>query len=350
MDDLVIANQKVISVLREHHTVRRDTSNRPIIIFSCGGEDKNHPARSQLKEYVERNKNSNLQNIFFLKAETIAKEDAFSDLDLLTQEALFADIADWLVIFAESVGSFCELGAFAALPHSVSITSVVVDQKYKGSNSFLLNGPVKVVESCNARLARVFYSDLNCPLMNKEFEETLLNIRSLVKENEKFHLNERRKRITRRSRENNPAGDSKTGSSITIQVGSFAHEMLDLITLFQPIDEKTLLALYRKLKGIETTTNTCLVSQTLSEDMKRPTTIKAAHVLAIMHSTGMIGVLDGDRSGERLYYSKVKLTSFFMFRRTDEKDFNEMRADVLLKRRRRNRDYANSFYQRFNAE
>ena len=356
MDDLVV-NQNVIDVLCRHHAIKRDNDSRPIIIFSCGGEDKYHPARNQLREYVERNKNRRLQNIFFLKAETIAQEDAFSDLDLLTKEALFADIADWLVIFAESVGTFCELGAFAALPHSVSITSVVVDQQYKNSSSFLLNGPVKVIESCNAELSKVFYSDLNCPLMNKDFEKTLLNIRNLVKENENFYLNRRRKIITKSVQKPNSEPSkkytkdkTKSNSRTDIQVGSFAHEMLDLIALFQPIDESSLVSLYLKVKGIENVAKLRLVSQTLSNDMKKTTVIKPAHVLAIMHSTGMIGKLECDQSSESLYYSKVKLVNYFMFRRTDEKDFNEMRASVLLKRRRRSRNYAENFYCRFDAK
>lgn len=282
-------------------------------------------------------------------------------MDLLTQEALVADIADWLVIFAESVGSFCELGAFAAMPHSVSITSVVVAREHKNDKSFLLNGPVKVISNSNAPLSKVFFADLNCPLTNVEFENFVLGIRDQITESEDCSLNRSRKSITKLDREpifNEKDKVKERGSNasynkrptLTIQVGSFAHELLDLISLFSPISEKDLIWLYDKIKGINRrTTNIELISPALN-DMHSNVRISSKHVLAIMLATGLIGAVGDSFSQESLYFSKVSPTSFFMFKKTEDQNFNEVRAEILLKKRRRKRSYARNFYYRFNAD
>ena len=116
MDNLLL-KPHVIDVLRRHLRRNRRYGEQPIFIFSCGGKEEDHPARGILKQYVEKNQGILFRNVFLLRAEDIASEPQMAEFDLLTQEAIVSDIADWLIIFAESVGSFCELGAFAAMPH-----------------------------------------------------------------------------------------------------------------------------------------------------------------------------------------------------------------------------------------
>lgn len=287
-----------------------------------------------MKEYVEVNQEDLFTNIFFLRAEDIAKESAMAKFDLLTQEALVSDIADWLIIFAESTGSFCELGAFAALPSSVSITSVVVDKKYRGSHSFLMNGPVRVIDECDAPLSKVFFSNLNCPMENGDFTATLHSIRECVKQNEEFSSNEDRKKLN--------------SDATKVRVGSFAHEILDLIDLFGPIDEETLLELYCRVKRFNKS-KFRLVSQTMS-GMKADKRIGVNQVLAAMHATGLIGTIDSEENMSLRYYSCINLDNYFMFKQTKDLDFNNMRARVLLERRKRNRFYESNFYKRFNAK
>lgn len=329
--DRNIFNDDVINVLKRHSADHRNRQKRPILVFSCGGDAKDHVSRDRLRRYVQAN-DTVLDNVYFMSAENIAKESAMYEFDLLAQEAIIADMADWLVLFAESVGSYCELGAFAALPHTVSIMSVVVDKRYKNSTGFLLNGPVKVVENCKAPLSDVFYSDLECPMENAEFESTVLNIRDLVEKNEKFPTNKGRKTINH--------------SPDTITVGSFAHELLDLIVLFQPISEEDLLTLYSEVKGFEKA-KLKLFSRVLSFDMKKEYVISIGQVLAAMRATELIGVVDNHALKQPHYYSKVRLNDYFMFRRTQEDDFRLMRAKVLLSRKGRRQEGAKSLYRRF---
>lgn len=331
--DASVLSSRVIDILKKHLSKNRSRAKRPIFIFSCGGNPENHPAREILKSYIEDNRSDQFKNVFIFNAEDIAEEPDMAKFDLLTQEALVADIADWLVIFAESVGSFCELGAFAAMPHSVAITSVIIDKKHKNDNSFLIKGPVRVIRESKAPLADVFYSNLQCPMANAKFTDVVNNIRENVIESELFESNKRRKKLS-------DSGDPE------VMVGSFAHELLDLITLFGPIDENTLIKLYVSVKEINRK-DLSLRSLTLG-DMNRDQKVKPQQVLATMHAANLIGIVS-DKNEIPLYYSKINLESYFMFKDTDKRDFNEMRAEVLLYRRRNEFPYEANFYQRFNS-
>ena len=103
-----------------------------------------------------------------------------SRLNLLQQEAMLADISDWILIFAESCGSFCELGAFSALPHAAWITSVAVGKQYKGSRSFLIDGPVEEISTGDSSLNKVFYLDLNNPMSSPDLCRFVSELRPLI--------------------------------------------------------------------------------------------------------------------------------------------------------------------------
>ena len=103
-----------------------------------------------------------------------------SRLNLLQQEAMLADISDWILIFAESCGSFCELGAFSALPHAAWITSVAVGKQYKGSRSFLIDGPVEEIATGDSSLNKVFYLDLNNPMSSPDLCRFVSELRPLI--------------------------------------------------------------------------------------------------------------------------------------------------------------------------
>ena len=331
--DKDVYTDDVFSVLRKHRAKNRDTASHPILIFACGGNPANHKSRHYLEEYVKNSEDPLLDNVFFLKAEDIAKEPSMKGFDLLTQEALVADIADWLVIFAESAGSFCELGAFSALPSSLSLTSVVIQKKYRGGDSFLINGPARMIEECGAVLSRVFYSRKDCPMENPDFVNCVINIRSFVMKNEDFSRNRGRKTIN---------------TSSNVMAGSFAMELLDFITLFGPIDEEDLIRLYMRTKQLET--QPVIHSRILINDMGKETKIFPVQILEVMHATGLIGIIGNQKTSGPLYYSKINLTDYFMFRGTKDKDFLNMHAEVCLRKRRRGYPYAMDFYRRFDTE
>lgn len=302
--DKTIYKEDDIQVLRNHAAKKRKQTERPILVFLCGGDERYHSSRSQIRKYIENSSNSDLNNVFFLSAENIAKSYEMSQFDLLRQEAIISDISDWLLIIAESVGSFCELGAFSSLPHSVSITAVIVDRKYKKSNSFLMKGPVRVIDESDAPLSQVFYSNLDCPMADCRFASFIHNIRQEVRASDLYFKNKGRKSI------NLDAND--------IKVGSFAHEMLDLITLFEPIGMQELIELYCRIKCFSQQ-KIRITSTTLYEDMRTEGTIKPQQVLEAMLASGLISkkVVDGIV----LFYSKVHLTSFLCLIKQMKKTF-----------------------------
>lgn len=332
--DKSVFSKDVIDVLRGHLRSRLSPAKRPILIFSCGGCESDHAARRRLQEFVATDENDVFRNVFFLKAENLANDPAMNELDLLAQEAILVDIADWLVIFAESVGTFCELGAFASLPHSVSITSVVVDKSHQHDDSFLIRGPVRVIDKCRAPLSQVFFSDLDCPMLNGDFSEIVNNIREYVKDNEAFWVNKGRKTLNSKQR--------------SIHVGPLAHELLDLVTLFGPINEADLMELYCEIKHFDRKAIR-IVSTVLSADMRSKTKIEPTHLLVTLRAMNLIGAREDPFLERPLYYSKIRLEDYFMFKETDESDFANMRALVLLKRRKRGREFEKDLYRRFDS-
>ena len=103
--------------------------------------------------------------------------------------------------------------------------------------------------------------------------------------------------------------------------------------------------LYCAIKGFKKS-EIKLVSKILEADMRKPKPIRVDHVLAAMLATGMLGQIK-DIEGSCLYYSKIPLDSYFMFRETSSKDFKSTRSQVLLSRRNRGRCYEKNLYQRF---
>lgn len=116
-----------------------------IDLFLCGGaSDKKHISnRDQLRRRLESNSKI---SIFY-------PEDMFMELlsrkkyDLLTLEGFLADNSDLILIVCESPGSFAELGAFVNNERTLNKVVVLIQTKYKNAKSFIMQGPVRYVQS-----------------------------------------------------------------------------------------------------------------------------------------------------------------------------------------------------------
>ena len=322
--------EELRSVLVRYRRIKRSKDRRPVFVFCCGGDERSHPARRELANYVYASKNDRLKNVFCVKAENVAADSEFDELDLLTQEAMIADASDVLILFAESVGSFCELGAFASLPHVRSILAVVEDKKYAGNKSFLNDGPVRMIEMAGSPLNEVFYADLTCPMKSSELCSYVTNIRALVGESENHRLNEKRKLLNARQDD--------------VNVGSLVHELLDLIHLFGPISEKDLIALYCDVKSFDAK-KVVIRSHTIASDMKLESTLSFKHVLALMRAIEIVRILED--AGEMLYYTTCNLESYFMFKNTEFPAFRSAIAKTALGKRNRGWDGYSNVYRRF---
>ena len=294
--------------------------DRPIFIFPCGGEEGSHHSRKRVREYVHRR--NGFQDIFCLTAEDIAKERALDSLNLLEQEALLADICDCIIIFAESVGSFCELGAFTALPHASAITAVAVDKKHRGEHSYILDGPVKHIEQGRQPLNQVFYVDLENPFSSASFTKYISDLRANVRES-----------LTRSQTKDRKKFNTKESE---IMAGSLVHELLDILQLFGPLTKGELEYIYCEIKNFKYKYDTLKIkSEILMQDMKKSREYSLTQILSMMRATGLVEVLHDSTEplSRQKYSARIHLESYYMFSNTDSPSFSNLRASFILKRR-----------------
>lgn len=320
-------------VLRMGLRQNQSHAKRPLFIFPCGGSEDSHPSRKLLRDYIRKSKG--LCNVVCLTAEDLANQNVLEGLSLVQQEAMLADICDWIIVFAESVGSFCELGAFTALPHIADITSVAVDRRYQGQHSYLLDGPVREVASRDSRLSHVFYLDLNNPMTCPELEASLSGLRDAVKFEYGFDPAKNRKPF------NMPGGE--------VKVGSLVHEFLDLFQLLGPMTADEVIESYCGIMGFASEELDTVVSPTLEEDMKEPRPATARQVLAMMRAVGLIEVFGVPKGDGSLLTSRIRLEDYFRFRSSAPRGFYDARAKVALRRRSRGQEGYTDVYRRFDG-
>lgn len=131
------------------------------IIFVCGGEGEDC-LRPKFIEYMH----SELTAYIPFKPEA-AQEDYFEQdheetLNLADFEELISDLSLGIVLFAESPGSYAEVGLFSALEHARKKTLVVLDASFQGQGSFLAFGPVATI-SKHSRLGAAIQFNFTDP-------------------------------------------------------------------------------------------------------------------------------------------------------------------------------------------
>lgn len=313
--------QSEIAILRRYQRQNQNHTGRPLFIFPCGGDERSYHSRVRFRSYIERSGLTAFNNVFCLTAEKIANKNALPKLNLLQQEAMLADICDWIVIFAESVGSFCELGIFSVLEHAAAITTIVVDSKYEHSGGFLNDGPAKEIARLDFPLSKVFYLSTGSPFSNAEFAKFASCFRDNVRRGMEYRTTRDRKKINR--------------DESSVCVGPLAHELLDLLHLVGPIPRDDLFELYCNVKGFDRR-SVKVVSTILSEDMKKPVSIDMADVVDMMLAVGLISLKQKAFLGLDVVESNIVPDSYFMFLNDSaaaRKSLSEVRASILLRKR-----------------
>jgi hypothetical protein len=117
------------------------------IVFVCGGPTKTRK-KSMRRKFLEWSK-TNFTEILPLLAEDAYKPTDFYDpptiIDLAEFETIMCDIADCIIVFPESAGSYAEVGYFAAkdgIGDRVLIANSLVHQS---EDSFLSLGPIRKI-------------------------------------------------------------------------------------------------------------------------------------------------------------------------------------------------------------
>lgn len=149
-----------ISIVRQiYQEVFLHTQHSNIDLFLCGGASSkiNASNRDLLRKRLEKN---DKLSIFY-------PEDMFMELlsrkkyDLFTLENFLAENSDLIMIVCESPGSFTELGAFTSNDKILDKLVVLIQKKYKNDKSFIMQGPVRYIESKNKNNVIYFNNDMD---------------------------------------------------------------------------------------------------------------------------------------------------------------------------------------------
>lgn len=132
------------------------------IIFVCGGSviDERF-ARTKFLEYAK----SNLTDFTFLRAED-ASHDLLAHntpqfLNLSEFEDNIGEIADCIILFPETPGSFAELGLFSANPGTRSKLLLANSINHRADESFINCGPIATTDSDSTFRPTLHYANLS---------------------------------------------------------------------------------------------------------------------------------------------------------------------------------------------
>lgn len=233
----VALGEKQIQSIRNHLDLRDSKYiTYPKFIFLCGrGFDKNiqdsywNTNRGIIHRYMERL----LPDINIVLSEQLWEDGFDSTIDLLTFEDFLAEVSDAIILFVESPGSFCELGAFAYADSLFSDKMIIVlDEQYREERSFIATGPVlKSLDNGS----KVVYAEIKdgALLSSAELRSAVIDLTNKMKSK----VSAINKRVINKN--------------VNVHIGAFIPEILEIIKLAQPIKSADLIQLYKDIKGFE---------------------------------------------------------------------------------------------------
>ncbi len=140
------------------------------VVFLCGGSGS--PRRAQIARFLRRQTSS----LVFFAEEVWLGVGGDSDADALEMEKGLAELADIVIVIAESPGSFTELGAFSAHEKLNVKLLPVLDRRYEAEPSFINTGPVRTVLA-RSRFAPSIYTSFDLVLLeSSELEDRIARV------------------------------------------------------------------------------------------------------------------------------------------------------------------------------
>lgn len=253
----------------------------PKFVFLCGAALDEREYSKSNRGIIDKFIRTRTEDIFIVLSEKLWEDEFNSSIDLLTFEEFLAEISDCIILLVESPGSFCELGAFAYADTLFSDKLlVVVDNKYRGSKSFILTGPVAKVKGDGSD---VVYAPLDGTglLSSNELRKAILSRIQVL--NSKYSSLNKRKINT---------------DANFVSISSFIIESLELIKITQPIRQNDLIDLYKKVKGFHS-----FVLVKRNGDAFH-TEIKINYIFKLLQTVGLISIINGLITTE--YYTKMQ--------------------------------------------
>lgn len=278
----------------------------PKFVFLCGkaflsSDEYDKSNRGIIDKYLT----TKSKDVFIVLSEKLWEDSFNSSIDLLTFEEFLAEVSDVIILFVESPGSFCELGAFAYADKLFSgKLIIVIDEKYKEDKSFIITGPTAKAKKDGAE---VIYAPLlgtgllSSADLRKVIDKKLYEFASKNDANNK--------RIPNQS-------DGK------LFVNTFIIELLELIRILQPVSRKDLIEIYKKVKGI----SSFRFVKKDGEDFHNE--IKYDYIIKLLENVGIINL-----NGDIIATDKYKKSQSLMFR-YPKKIENKERNKLLCKKYR----------------
>lgn len=229
-----------ISSIRSHlEKAKYKYITYPKFFFLCGkGFKKNQEAywcsnRGVIHKFIEQL----LPDAHIVLSEEMWEDGFDSSIDLLTFEEFLAEISDAIILFAESPGSFCELGAFTYAEELFSHKLIIVmDESHQHSRAFVSTGPVLKAQKNGSKI--VYAQTENGALLSSRMLRTeIVSLIDAIK-TKKTKINKRSSNVDARK----------------VNINSFVIEFLELLRITQPIAANDLLQLYKTVKDFNSFT------------------------------------------------------------------------------------------------
>lgn len=262
----------------------------PKFVFLCGKDYKDNfelSNRGVIKQYIATLD----KGVKFVLSECVVKQVSDTDkpANLVLFEEVLAELSDAFILFLESMGTSCELGAFTYDDNQFKEKLIIVeDIKFKDDLSFLNQGAIAKAKDNNSS---VVYSYLDGGLLSSN--DLRISINNMIDD---FHSNKPSNRRYINLQENR------------VLLNSFAIEILELINLFQPISKTDLLNVYKRIKGFSSFT----FAKSDAKGFNK--TVHFSWILALLKDSGLIDISD---SGKRIT-SKQLVNYSFMFDISDK--------------------------------
>jgi hypothetical protein len=191
----------------------------PKFVFICGKDlNDGEGNRGLIKSLYSMIRS----DIVVLYSELLFDIFNLEEVDLLSFEELLAELSDGIILFVESYGTACELGAFAMKDKLLKKTMIVNDKRFIGVKSFINDGPITKAKNRDESL--VLYTDLTTPLTHGDSYERFENF---IEYDLEFRLNTDKSKVN---------------------INTFIYELLELINILQPITKTDLIGVYKYIK------------------------------------------------------------------------------------------------------
>ena len=152
-------------------------------VFLCGKALTTKPSsRRDIRTYLQRMLEAEVKSCRVKLGEhkvlirTYATAVGKTATNLADHELALAHKIDLLVIFPSSAGSIAELGMFCLEDTIAHKMAIFINRRFRGSRSFVVNGPVAAAKRRNSKVFYVDYSDRD--KIWREVKSLVLDIRA----------------------------------------------------------------------------------------------------------------------------------------------------------------------------